>query len=284
MNSNAEFQSSTFPEFLVKSGAISKEDLLKGLYEQVSKTPGLFEIAYKHHLMSTDQLIEICNLQMKDGLSFSAAAERLKMWNRDLELKLSKYMNEGRPSLVRLLVESKAISIEKLTEEVETYNVSFSRTQVTSQSKNQTSKVVSESLFEGELYNIKCLCKVLASIESLESLDILDNLILFDLEAGAREAHVLVSTSRFMDRENLERAAIQLEKVLTTLVHYKAQTKEEQSRVQKQIKGQVQSSSQDSGGLQEAIHSWLGLRSFVKWLKDNPGVEASPEMLKQWIK
>lgn len=104
-----------FGEYLVEKGAVSKDQLVDALIEQLKAQPLPCEILRGEKLMDPASLLAIFNLQAERGLGFISAARELGRWSEEWDGVIARASLGRRPPLGEILVRRGAIELSKMT-------------------------------------------------------------------------------------------------------------------------------------------------------------------------
>ena len=83
-----------FGEFLVEKKLIDVNIFIELAYEQIRKTPSIFEVIYKKKLLSSNKILNALKYQASMGCEFKIACVELNYWSQEISNEVQKDINE----------------------------------------------------------------------------------------------------------------------------------------------------------------------------------------------
>lgn len=104
-----------FLEFMVEKKLITESQLLEVLIEQISTTPSLPVILYRHQILEPGKILAALGLQSKSQKDFKTACVELGFWNEKIQLEIESKLNSLRVPVETLLLQKKLVSPSQLS-------------------------------------------------------------------------------------------------------------------------------------------------------------------------
>jgi hypothetical protein len=134
--------STFFSEHLMDKNLCSHEQIIEALLEQMRLLPSVASLLYERKLLTAVDLYQILNNQQRHQLDFCSSAKNLGLWNKFLEEKLAKIVQEQQKPLGEILVEKGVLTLEQLNEAFVSYAETYAGAKDKPQKEKQLNPVL----------------------------------------------------------------------------------------------------------------------------------------------
>jgi hypothetical protein len=110
-----------FGEYLVNKGAISAQDLVLALIDQMKSAPNIAQVALDKEILSADEIMKVFGIQQRQGLSFGQSLLTLGPEYREKLHQLEKLVEETRIPLGQVLLKRSVVDLKVLTMNLDEY-------------------------------------------------------------------------------------------------------------------------------------------------------------------